>query len=359
MKILELLNQLIDILPFNQNKDISFRKNIEVAQMDFLDMIALVDENDLKLFLPLNDARLSKRMLIHRFGQIYSKLNDAIGCYYEGKPKDAYRKIHQLLNNVSYIKNLSEDYKGFLTIKDLREFDELNWFRLREITKKETEIPESSHLFHPPFEKRGRISNFRLSISGFPCLYLGDSINLCWAELNKNKKDIYASRFAFTGSQSFLRPLNIAIPEPFTEDIYNHEDNQEVNLSYDAFCFLITFPVIQMCLFRVKNENIDDKFKPEYIIPQLLMQFIREEGYFNSVFYSTTKDSENKSLKISHNLVLPVRKINENDIGFCPELLRNIKGTKPILVKSFEKIGFEKIENELLSMEINFIVPNA
>lgn len=354
MKILDFINQLTDVLPFNQDESLSFQENVKVTQKEFLEKFNFVDESDLKLFLPpifpKNGRQLTKKMLIHKFNQIHLKLNKAIERYYEGKPASAYREIKQLLANVSYVRDLSDSYQGFLQIKDFREFDELNWFRLRKISKDETESPKSSHLFHPPFEKRGKAGNYRFSISGFPCLYLGDSINLCWEEINKSKKDIFASRFNFKCSQDFLRPLNITIPEPFTEEIY-YLENQ---VHDDAFSFLITFPVIQLCLFKVKDESIKDNFKPEYIIPQLLMQFMREEGFFNSVVYSTTKTIDNKSSKLNHNLVLPARRIGNK--GFCPELMNNIKVSIPLPISCFDTDSFNTTESELLTKEAILLV---
>lgn len=349
MKILDFLNQLIDDLPFNQNESLSFQENVEVTQKKFLEKFNLVDEADLKLFLPLIPLRgiqLTKKMLIHKFKLIHLNLNSAIEKYYDGKPASAYQKIKKLLIHSKYSTHLSDAYQGFLLIKDFRAYNELHWYRLRELTAEEGINPEPSLLFHPPFEKRGKIKNFRFSISGFPCLYLGDSLNVCWKEINKKGNNNFASRLTFTGNQSFLRPLNITTPEPFTEAIYTNDQ-----LNYEAFCFLITFPVIQLCLYKVKDVNVDNYFKPEYIISQLLMQFVSEEGFFNSVIYSSTKEADEKA---NHNLVLPIRIIAKS--GFCTELKKNIKITPPISVRTFDEASLKDIENRLLCKEAVILI---
>jgi len=291
-------------------------------------------------------------MMIHKFELIHKKLNNAIEFYYTGKPASAYKELKELLIQSKYGKYLSESYKGNFNIKDYRSNNELHWFRLRELSEKERKDPKASSLFHPPFEKRGNVGNYRFSIFGFPCLYLGDSINTSWEEINKEKDYVFASRLTLTGNQSFLSPLNITIPEPFPETIY---DNIEP-IKKEVFNFLITFPVIQLCLFKVKDTNTKDSFKPEYIIPQLLLQFVIDKdekcegGFYNSIVYTSTKKTNNKP---NHNLVIPVRKVL--NCGFCPELQKAIKVTEPLPVSTFNQADFEKIECELLEMKADLL----
>jgi len=46
------------------------------------------------------------------------------------------------------------------------------------------------------------------------------------------------------------------------------------------------WPLVLACSVKVKN--IEDDFKPEYIIPQLLLQWVRERDDIDGISYQTT-----------------------------------------------------------------------
>ena len=51
-------------------------------------------------------------------------------------------------------------------------------------------------MFHIPFNKRGKVETQRYSAPGYPCLYLGSSVNACWEELGQPRfDDMMVSRF--------------------------------------------------------------------------------------------------------------------------------------------------------------------
>jgi hypothetical protein len=54
---------------------------------------------------------------------------------------------------------------------------------------------DSKSMFHVPVENRSSIANNRFNISGYPCLYLGNSILACWEEMVKpNLEQFYVSQ---------------------------------------------------------------------------------------------------------------------------------------------------------------------
>ncbi|MFW1494652.1 hypothetical protein ACEV9S_24505, partial [Vibrio parahaemolyticus] len=48
----------------------------------------------------------------------------------------------------------------------------------------------------------------------------------------------------------------------------------------------MTWPLIAACSIRVKNPS--DNFKPEYIIPQLLLQWARDYKSIDGIRYTST-----------------------------------------------------------------------
>lgn len=346
MTTLQILNSLLEQLPYHNDESKSFKKNMLIAEDTFFEIFDKVDENDLKLFFP-KDYNHSKKIIRNRIKTVYAKLNVAINFYYEGKPAKAYTEIKSLLRNVSVIRDLSDGYQGFI----LHSFDflkENNLFRMTKINTTSDSKCTKNEIFHIPFEIRGKASTARFSIPGFPCLYLGTSAKVCWLETGKHEDKTYISRFRVNNKNFSLTPLNLSIPKFFTEEIYDKSSD----LNFEAFCFLITFPLIQTCSFKIHEKSVDYKFKPEYIIPQLLMQFTGEEkSKFNSIIYSSTK-AESNTMK-SLNIVIPVRTIK--DSGFCDELKDAIELTEPIHVTNFTDSGFESLEQLLLDMESKFI----
>ncbi|MFH4351795.1 hypothetical protein WAJ70_22165, partial [Acinetobacter baumannii] len=60
-----------------------------------------------------------------------------------------------------------------------------------------------------------------------------------------------------------------------------------LNEPNEVISYLIIWPLMAACSVRVKNTT--NTFKPEYIIPQLLLQFIRYDEFFDGVSYFSTK----------------------------------------------------------------------
>ena len=114
MTTLEILNSLIEQLPYKNQESKSFKDNLKSAEESFFDIFDKVEENDLKLFFPEKDNH-SKKIIRNRIKTVYAKLNVAINYYYEGKPAKAYDEIKKLLQNVSVIRGLSDAYQGFLS----------------------------------------------------------------------------------------------------------------------------------------------------------------------------------------------------------------------------------------------------
>lgn len=346
MKVLDFLNVLRNDLPFKQLDVFDFRENVKLSQKLFLEKFQQVDESDLKKFLPVCDSHLTKKMLLYRFEKITKKLCDSIDAYLDGYPFQAFKELYKLSHNVSFISRLSDRYDNFLDLKDQRFIGQLDYFRMRVIdTTKGTTFPTSENLFHTPFENRGKVSTSRFSIPGYPCLYVSRSLKGCWLEINCPNENIFASRFQVDTNYRILQPLNITIPKPFTESIY--EIDGDHNQNYEAFCFLLTFPIIQLCLFKVKEH--DDIFKPEYIIPQLLMQYIKSpDVYFDSIMYSSTKEGTGEDL--FHNLVIPIKETAKN--GYCSALVKQFKLSNPLKVEFFTDTDLNKTEEVMINIPV-------
>lgn len=62
-----------------------------------------------------------------------------------------------------------------------------------------------SDMFHIPLNKKGIIRTQRYSSSGYPCLYVGESIYACWEEMHRSNFDLcMVSRLETTMSLKYL-----------------------------------------------------------------------------------------------------------------------------------------------------------
>lgn len=123
-------------------------------------------------------------------------------------------------------------------------------------------------MFHIPYNKRFLVGNQRYSISGIPCLYLGQSTYICWEELGRPNP--YTCNFVGVRNQRALRLLDMTIPQS----------------SSDSKMISIIPIILSCCLYSRKNRV----FKQEYILPQLIMQAIitRKERVWGIKYQSTS-----------------------------------------------------------------------
>ena len=70
----------------------------------------------------------------------------------------------------------------------------------------------ADEMFHIPFEKRTDIVNYRYSITGYPCLYIGNSILSCWEEMHTPALDDFVVSRVQVNSDKQVKTLDLRIP---------------------------------------------------------------------------------------------------------------------------------------------------
>ncbi|MFE6442050.1 hypothetical protein ACFVL6_21260, partial [Bacillus subtilis] len=251
-----------------------------------------------------------------------SSLNDliikAIKEYLSGDPALAFNHIDSALNKLDANYNISE-----LLASDIDDNLRKALFKMRIGDNK---VYTSNDMFHIPFEKRGMVKTNRYSIPGLPCVYLGSSTLICWEEMGRpNLSSIQTSLYI---PQSNLIFFDISEPphtfcdvQKFLFDMTYNTDNKE---KFNHFSkYLVLWPLIASCSIRVKNSS--DPFKPEYIIPQLLLQWVRRSSLFDGICYFSTKINDYNSENIAYfrNYALPVKDLKAS--GYCEELRRKFE----------------------------------
>ncbi|MCJ8212103.1 RES domain-containing protein [Mucilaginibacter sp. RS28] len=318
-------------LPINPLPNKSFREHLKELFSRYVDLIEASTD-----FSKLSRLPSSFDVSIDHFRTLVNGIIETVNLYYKGNPAAAFEKLAITLTTSKVAEILWKD--GTLPAKT-------NFFRLR---RKNGNYPlNKSDLFHIPFEQRGRVRTQRYSIPGLPSLYLSNCIYVAWEEmLRPDFADIQAVRLQNVRALKFL---------DLTTDDYNLHSLEEVMefSARDIFRKIFTWPLIAACSFRISD--LEASFKPEYIIPQLLLQWTAKMD-LDGIKYSSThiQKHERQHTGSLYNMVLPVRTF-DLDRGYCPKLCKLFNCTQvlPMQLHQFATTTGAFYGQETISSKVN------
>ncbi len=313
MTFLEILQDQNTNLPIKDNGK-PFRQMLNEKITAFGNLI----DQSKNLSGPINGTDFVESVFKERNQILRKGILSAIDAYYEGNPTKAYQTLSEALKK-SHV-------TGYLD-KRFELPTETNLYRIR---IQDGNFPLSkSELFHIPFDLRGKVQTQRYSIPGLPSLYLANSLYVAWEEMKRpGFSDIQSIRIVNN------RPLTML---DLTTDAYINNLHLENNEAYgwQLLYKVMTWPLVAACSVKVLNPS--DTFKPEYIIPQLLLQWVNKETVVG-IKYSSTHVSGNGNLHdgVFYNLVIPVRTFDK-DFGHCEQLKDMFRTTQvvPIQLRQF------------------------
>lgn len=233
---------------------------------------------------------------------IWDKVITAVSSSLSGRRSRAYTQLKNILNEV-FCKDLIYTHNKCNAL-----------YRMRVCSLRKD--VSRTEIFHIPFNMIRNIKTQRYSTPGYPCLYLAKSIYGSWEEMHRPPiESTLVSQF--TSRKDFnLLDLRIPTIEKFTE-------LENLYIRY--------LPIIIACTIPVKNA--DDVFKPEYIIPQFVLEWSIEKGpehqlmgiiytsaFYNKEFFDLDYEWEN--------IAIPVQKLSSKD-KYCPVLASMFEVTKP------------------------------
>lgn len=274
-----------------------------------------------------------------------------INAYLNGFTSKAYNLFRELMKKV--IQNPIKIYPKNGWTNAFETHDPLSLFRAVKVNEN-TNQPRS-RVFHTPYNLRTKVGTNRYSIAGFPSLYLGTSVTLCLEELNCNYLQNYTlcSKFEIVRdlwkNQTEIDVIELGIkPQDFFE---NRDDNDFIkrkrkidknllNSPDIRNSYLLWFPIIAASSFIRAYKQ--DPFAPEYIIPQLLMQWIRkqndtEENKLYGIRYFSC--SSKKASDLGFNYVFPTSgKRHERNKNFCEILANSFMLSQPVYLHEFDEI---------------------
>lgn len=180
-----MLKQILEIL-----SDKHFKLPFKRRQNHFPKAIKQVLDNYCAFVEKLPDEILTQKEK-SIIDQLSLHLINTISEYYEGFNSKSFsifsEGIELIRGKLEYTSPIENNYFYNYPIKT---------YRIRIGDNKQY---SSSEMFHIPFQLRHKVSEQRFSISGLPCLYMGNSIYASWLEMNKPKLNSFqVAKLEFT-----------------------------------------------------------------------------------------------------------------------------------------------------------------
>lgn len=283
---------------------------------------------------------------------ISEALNRSVDLYYLGNINNAAVTLGNALDLLfTDQKGLTEDLLTVLPVQPGMDF-----FRARTIDDAHRTKDE---MFHIPFDKRHFASTNRYSIPGVPALYVSTDPYTCFVELDK--PDVKTLNYSLLKNNETLNVLMLQRAEDKLYDtitlnaksLQNNYYGQVLTAMY-IVDYLKTFPLIIACTIKVLNSKAP--FKPEYIIPQLLLQYLRSSEKIDGIMYPSSKLKYEAGFGfqgVFYNYVFPVKSTCES--GYCLKLSKQFSITEPT---SLAMEGVEDMPQPKLLEEL-YLVVNA
>lgn len=185
-----------------------------------------------------------------------------------------------------------------------------NYYRIRVVG--DTQFPlERKELFHIPHNKNFLIGTERYSMPGHPCLYLASQAELAWYECGRPQKFAVAKFWIPQEEENYLKFIDFSeklmpLKHSFFSWFHNKKDLAKVQKYFLKYIY--TYPLRAACSVVVQHHGA--KFIEEYIIPQLLLQWVRNDEDFDGIRYESCSNSDDVKSFGGHNIVLVTKKFD-------------------------------------------------
>lgn len=238
--------------------------------------------------------QIDKDDLIKHIDKSISTIKDAFNKYSSARIVDCANIITSYINDIKQFMLLEIDLVA-----------NKKWYRMR-LQEKNKRLFPAREMFHIPFELRGKVNTQRYSLPGYPCLYASRSVWAAWEELHEPQLSQFC--VSMLEHQFKFNVLDLRL-----RDLDNIDDKDIKKLAY-------SLPLIVACSIKVLYP--DDNFKPEYIIPQMVMLSIVDDEECIGCIYTSCMNNEFfewECCEKLENIALPVKDASHSD-GLCPKL---------------------------------------
>lgn len=284
----EFYNEILKLAPSEYDASkCEFQKHLEYILNSYYKLLDELDEDE-RPKVGYTNWEMTRNVIT----KLINAINETVRLYYNGLHSEAFIHLETILNE-EYLPNESLN-----ALNPLSYFYNDDFYRMRIFD--DGEKHDRDGMFHIPFNKRTIVKTQRYSIPGYPCLYLGKSAYVCWEEmLRPNLDKCYVSR---------VQSIDGFSPVFYNMTLLSKKDIMKADEQLFRQA-LLRLPLVLACMVKVANPK--DTFKPEYIISQLLMEYIIKYIYENETIIGVAYTSVHKSddfdfdSEKSINLVIP------------------------------------------------------
>ncbi len=270
-----------------------------------------------------------------------SLIIESVRYYLNGFPAKAYSEFKTLMEKL-----MEQPLEFYI-------HDPLNLYRIVGVS--DNKKYDRTRVFHTPYNLRSKVSTSRYSIAGYPSLYLGTSIDLCREEVRLNPYDKFEIASLFKLDREWYHSgirINVIELALKPQDFFNSENNEINNtqhsnrrFSHDFLqrkrvqsTYVLWYPLIAACSYIRVNKS--DPFAVEYIIPQLLMQWVRNEMQeFDKLigirYFSCASE---RASDLGFNYVFPTSGEQSPEVHFCKVLSKAFILTEPVYIHEFDSV---------------------
>lgn len=288
-------------------------KQLDADPADFRVVLKRELDNYVNLMKCMREEHILSDANVEEVEHICKKINEIVKSLFQGLHSRAFKQLANLLGGQK-----NEPALGNSILTYLFKADEKPLYRMRKMDNRRDVI--YTDLFHIPLNKRGIVNTNRFSAPGYPCLYLGTSIYACWEELGR--PSMSQSMVARLSNNVDLCLLDLRIPT-------------QQQFSAHIIDYVRAYPLIIACSVKVKDSNA--LFKPEYSIPQLLMEYIinnnvnhKVEDRISGIYYTSVFKNNDFGYGIDklENIVVPVQSPLTSK-KYCRKLCQMFSLSKP------------------------------
>ena len=241
------------------------------------------------------------------------KLVEILHLYGNGKIVEASVKAFDVFNIMKPY--LMQRYSGAPYTED--------YYRIRRVHDISSNFTRKD-LFHIPRNKNHLVGTERYSMPGHPCLYLASQAPLAWYECGEPTNFVVAkfsipqeenNHLIFVDFSEKLMRLMI-----FFDGWFRSDDNKTAVQKY-LLKYIYTYPLRAACSVTVEHHNA--KFVEEYIISQLLLQWVCNDEDFDGIRYESCSGLDSVKMLGGHNIVLVTKQFDAD--GYDIKLRNCIK----------------------------------
>jgi hypothetical protein len=261
------------------------------------------------------------RKAIPAMAELSAALLNALDAILKGNGRTAHDLFRSAMSNAvikGAVETLSSQELARKQIKTL--------YRMRSVTALES-LPRGA-MFHIPFHSRWRVATQRYSAPGVPMLYCGSSLGICWEELKRpNLDSTWSVGLKIRDAQS-VRILNLAYRPSQVAGFAQGTSAKKGSLAALAVAYATLWPLLAACSCVVPVRTEPVAFVVEYVVPQLLLSWLIEEGEYDGIRYFSTKLSGRPYQLLGVNFVFPAKEIAST--GYCARLSKIFEMSPPI-----------------------------